>query len=145
MLKDPFSLIPDVGAGVITLHAACKALAERLRGAERQRDEAEMALRRIVYRHRKGLELIRDPEVAALNAIAVRNANPLRAADSSGDAIVSAETVLHDAVIQAVGLLNQVAHPTDAHRQAHLVLRRSLRCVDEHAQDTDRRDPGTPE
>jgi hypothetical protein len=145
MLKDPFSLIPDEGADVATLRAACQALAQRLRDAEHQRDEAEMALRRIVYRHRKGLELIRGPEVAALNAIAVRNANPLRAADSSDDAIVSAETVLHDAVIQAVGLLNQVAHPTDAHRQAHLVLRRSLRRVDEHAQDTDRRDPGAPD
>ena len=142
MLKDPFSLIPDVGASATSLRAACESLAQRLREAEHQRDEAEMVLRRIVYRRRKGLELIRDAEVAAINAIAARNANPLRATDSSGDAIVSAETVLHDAVTHAVGLLNQVAHPTDAHRQAHQVLRRSLRRVAEHAEDTDRRAPG---
>ena len=66
MLKDPFSLIPDVGASVTAMRAACEALAQRLRDAGRQRDEAEMVLRRIVYPRRRGLELIRDHEVGRL-------------------------------------------------------------------------------
>lgn len=144
MPKDPFSLIPDLGASATSMLAACEALAQRLREAERQRDEAEMVLRRIVYRRRKGLELIQDSEVTAINGIAVRNANPMRSS-ASDDAIDTAETVLHEAVRQAVGLLNQAELTTNAHRQAHQVLRRSLLWVAEHSDDTARRHSCAPD
>lgn len=51
MPKDPFSLIPDIGASASSLRAACETLAQRPRDAGRQRDEAVTVLRRIVYRH----------------------------------------------------------------------------------------------
>jgi hypothetical protein len=82
MLNDPFSLFPLAGATEASLRAACEALAVRLRNAERERDEAEMVLRRIVYRRRKGLELVGDAEFDSISAIAVRNASPLRSANS---------------------------------------------------------------
>lgn len=54
-----------------------------LERVERERDEAEMALRMLVYRSRKGL-MTTDEQWAAIDRIATRNANPLRSEPLAG-------------------------------------------------------------
>ena len=57
----------------------CRELERELRDVERERDEAEMALRMIVSRHRAGHQPpIPDTFWPSLERIATRNANPLR-------------------------------------------------------------------
>lgn len=121
MLNDPVSLIPGPGATAAELRAAAEILAAWCRAAELQRSDAEMALRRIVYRRRRGLELIRDAEVLGLESIAMRNASALRGAGEDGEPIKTREGVLLGAARRAAGLLSR-ANPRDAER----VLRRAL-------------------
>ena len=49
--KGPVQPHPGHRASASSLRAACETLAQRLRDAGRQRDEAVTVLRRIVYRH----------------------------------------------------------------------------------------------
>lgn len=120
LLNDPASLIPEPGATATQLRAAAEKLAARCRVAELQRADAEMVLRRIVYRRRRGQELIRDTEVIGIEAIATRNASPLRAVDDEAP-IRTREGELFAAARRAVSFLNQ-ANPGEAER----VLRRAM-------------------
>lgn len=76
---------PDTFFGEVTHDAytadQMRAYALAARGAQAEpTGDAEMMLRRIVRRHRAGRPLVDDAEWPAVEAIATRNANPLRAA-----------------------------------------------------------------
>lgn len=62
----------------------CRELERELRDVERERDDAEMAIRMMVSRHRGGHQPIPNTFWPALERIAKRNANPLRAESSEG-------------------------------------------------------------